>query len=246
MAYGTETIRPVDVIVGPGNIYVAIAKREVAGVVGFPSAFAGPSEIVVVADDATPVDFAAVDVILQAEHGPNGLAWLVTWSEAAADAIDAAIARMVAASPRRAEIESTFAEGGWAVLVDGPEAAMEVANGIAPEHLELMTADPEALVPLVRHAGAVFCGDLAPASIGDYAAGPSHVLPTYGSARFGSALTVDDFVKQVHVVSIDRAGFEAVAPVVAAIADVEGFDAHAASVRLRLAALGAAEVGEGS
>lgn len=243
MAYGTETIRPVDVIVGPGNIYVAIAKREVAGVVGIPSAFAGPSEIVVVADDSTPVDFAAVDVILQAEHGPNGLAWLVTWSEEAADAIDAAIARMVAASPRRAEIESTFAEGGYAVLVDGPEAAMEVANGIAPEHLELMNADPEALVPLVRHAGAVFCGDLAPASIGDYAAGPSHVLPTYGSARFGSALTVDDFVKQVHVVTIDRAGFEAVAPVVATIADTEGFDAHAGSVRLRLAAL---EAGEGS
>lgn len=233
MAYGTDSIRPVDVISGPGNIYVAIAKREVSGVVGIPSAFTGPSEIVVVADDTTPVQFAAIDVIVQAEHGPNGLAWLITWSPEAADAIDAAIAELVAASPRRAEIESTFAEGGYAVLVDSPEQAIEVANLIAPEHLQLMSADPDALVPLVRHAGAVFCGPLAPASLGDYIAGPSHVLPTYGSARFGSALTTDDFVKQVHVVTVDRAGFDAVAPHVITLADTEGFDAHATSVRLR-------------
>jgi len=112
-----------------------------------------------------------------------------------------------------------------------------VANHIAPEHLQLMTADPEALVPMVRHAGAVFCGALAPASIGDYIAGPSHVLPTFGSARFGSALTVDDFVKQVHVVTVDQAGFERVAPFVETLATTEGFDAHAESIRLRVAAL---------
>jgi len=235
MAYGTESIAPVDVISGPGNIYVAIAKREVSGVVGIPSAFTGPSEIVVVADDHTPVEFAAIDVIVQAEHGPNGLAWLITWSSDAADAIDDAIAKLVAASPRRAEIESTFAEGGYAVLVDSPEQAMQVANLIAPEHLQLMNADPGALVPLVRHAGAVFCGPLSPASIGDYIAGPSHVLPTYGSARFGSALTTDDFVKQVHVVTLDRAAFDLVAPHVEVLADTEGFDAHAGSIRLRAA-----------
>ncbi len=235
MAYGTDSIRPVDVISGPGNIYVAIAKREVSGVVGIPSAFTGPSEIVVIADDTTPVDFAAIDVIVQAEHGPNGLAWLITWSPDAADAIDDAIDKLVAASPRRAEIESTFAEGGYSVLVDSPEQAIEVANLIAPEHLQLMNADPEALVPLVRHAGAVFCGPLAPASIGDYIAGPSHVLPTYGSARFGSALTVDDFVKQIHIVTLDRDAFDLVAPYVEVLADTEGFDAHANSIRLRAA-----------
>jgi histidinol dehydrogenase len=233
MAYGTDTIRPVDVISGPGNVYVAVAKREVSGTVGIPSAFAGPSEIVVIADDTTPVTFAAIDVIVQAEHGPNGLAWLVTWSPEVADAVDDAIAKLVAASPRRAEIESTFADGGYAVLVDSPTQAVEVANLIAPEHLQLMNADPESLVPLVRHAGAVFCGPLAPASLGDYIAGPSHVLPTYGTARFGSALTVDDFTKQVHVVSIDQAGFDLVAPFVETLADAEGFDAHAQSVRLR-------------
>jgi histidinol dehydrogenase len=240
MAYGTESVRAVDVISGPGNIYVAIAKREVSGVVGIPSAFAGPSEIVVIADDTTPVDYAAVDVIVQAEHGPNGLAWLITWSEAAADAIDDAIAKMVAASPRRSEIESTFAEGGYAVLVDSPERAVEVANLIAPEHLQLMSAGAEDLVPLVRHAGAVFVGTLAPASLGDYIAGPSHVLPTDGTARFGSALTVDDFVKQVHVVTVDRPAFAAMAPHVETLATAEGFDAHAASVRLRLDAEGLA------
>jgi histidinol dehydrogenase len=234
MAYGTASIRPVDVISGPGNVYVAIAKREVSGVVGIPSAFTGPSEIVVVADASTPPELAAIDVIVQAEHGPNGLAWLITWSTDAAATIDAAIADLLARSPRRAEIESTFASGGHTVLVDGPEQAIAVSNLIAPEHLELMSEDPAALVPLVRHAGAVFCGPLAPASLGDYIAGPSHVLPTFGSARFGSALTVDDFVKQVHVVTVDRAGFDAVAPHVEVLADAEGFAAHAESIRLRL------------
>jgi histidinol dehydrogenase len=235
MAYGTETIGAVDVISGPGNIYVAIAKREVSGVVGIPSAFTGPSEIVVIADDTTPVDLAAIDVIVQAEHGPNGLAWLITWSADAADAIDDAIAKLVAASPRQADIESTFAEGGYAVIVDSPEQAMQVANLIAPEHLQLMNDEPEALAALVRHAGAVFLGPLAPASLGDYIAGPSHVLPTFGSARFGSALTTDDFVKQVHFVTVDRAGFDRVAGAVVTLAEAEGFDAHAESVRLRAA-----------
>jgi histidinol dehydrogenase len=234
MAYGTESVRPVDVIVGPGNVYVAIAKREVAGLVGVPSSFPGPSEVVVIADETTPADLAAVDVILQAEHGPGGLAWLITWSEAAADAICEEIATQVAEAPRRSDIESTFAEGGYAVLCDSPEQAVAVSNLIAPEHLELLNADPRALVPLVRHAGAVFCGPWSPASVGDYLAGPSHVLPTDGSARFGSALTVRDFQKEVHVVTLDQAAVEQAAPVVAAIAEAEGLAAHADSVRRRL------------
>jgi histidinol dehydrogenase len=237
MAYGTESIRPVDVIVGPGNIYVSLAKREVAneGVVGVPSAFAGPSEVVVVADETTPVDYAAIDVIVQAEHGPDGLAWLVTWSEKVADDVSEAVARLVAESPRRQEIESTLSDGGYAVVVDTPEQAMAVANAVAPEHLELLVADPEPLLPLVRHAGAVFLGLYAPASVGDYIAGPSHVLPTYGSARFGSALRVDDFCKYVHVVSLDEQTLARVAPHVAAIAEAEGLAAHAESVRIRWA-----------
>jgi histidinol dehydrogenase len=234
MAYGTGSIRPVDVIVGPGNIYVAIAKREVAGVVGIPSAFAGPSEVVVVADETTPIELAAVDLVVQAEHGPDGLAWLVTWSEAAADAVTLAVEAIVEASSRKAEIESTLDQGGYVALVDGPEQAMAVANLIAPEHLELMNADPESLVGLVRHAGAVFCGPWAPASVGDYLAGPNHVLPTNGSARFAGALRVDDFRKHVHVVSLDRAALTEVAPHVIALAEAEGLVTHAASVRMRL------------
>ena len=235
MAYGTETIAAVDVIVGPGNVWVATAKREVAaeGAVGVPSAFTGPSEVVVVADDTTPPAFAAIDLIVQAEHGPDGLAWLITWSEATADAVTDEVDRRVAASPRRADIESTLVGNGYAVVVDGPEQAMTVANVIAPEHLQLMSADPQALVPLVRSAGAVFCGPYAPASVGDYVAGPSHVLPTFGSARFAGALRVDDFLKQLHVVTVDEATLARLAPHVAAIADAEGLVHHGESVRLR-------------
>jgi len=233
MAHGTETIRAVDVIVGPGNVYVAIAKQEVAGVVGVPSSFAGPSEVVVVADGSAPADFAAVDVILQAEHGPDGLAWLVTWDESVADQVVDSVSRLVAAAPRRADIEATLASCGYAVVCDTPAQALAVSNFIAPEHLELQTADPTALLPLVRHAGAVFCGPWAPASLGDYVAGPSHVLPTNGTARFASALTVRDFMKDVHVVTVDRQGFEAMADHVEILAGAEGLDAHAASIRVR-------------
>lgn len=236
MAYGTETVRAVDVIVGPGNVFVALAKREVQaeGVVGVPAGFAGPSEVVVIADESTVVDHAAVDVVVQAEHGPDGLAWLVTWSDDVAERVTDAVSRLVAASPRRSDIEATLDGGGYAVVVDGPEQAMEVANAIAPEHLELMTADPEALLPLVRHAGAVFCGPWAPASVGDYLAGPSHVLPTFGSARFASGLRVDDFLRYVHAVSLDQAALARVGPAVIALAEAEGLAAHAESVRMRV------------
>ena len=235
MAYGTDSIRPVDVIVGPGNIYVALAKREVAGegLVGVPAGFAGPSEVVVIADETTPVESAAIDVIVQAEHGPDGLAWLVTWSDAVADAVTDAVAGLVAEAPRRADIEATLSAGGYAVVVDTAEQAVEVANAIAPEHLELLCADPHDLLPLVRHAGVVFCGPWAPASVGDYLAGPSHVLPTYGSARFASGLRVDDFQKTIHAVTLDQAALAAVGPHVVAIADAEGLDAHAQAIRLR-------------
>ena len=238
LAYGTETVAAVDVVVGPGNVYVAEAKRQVAGEgrVGVPSAFAGPSEVVVVADDSAPPALAAVDVILQAEHGPGGRAWFVTWDEAVADAVLAEIAAQVAVSPRRDDIESTFASGGYLALVDGPEAAAQVSNLVAPEHLEVICAAgaSEAVVGRIRHAGAVFVGPWSPASVGDYVAGPSHVLPTAGTARFGSALTVADFTKDIHVVTLDRNALAAVGPHVAALAEAEGLPAHADSVRRRL------------
>jgi histidinol dehydrogenase len=235
LAYGTESIRPVDVIVGPGSARVAQAKREVAGqgLVGVPSSFAGPSEVVVVADASTPPELAAIDVMVQAEHGPDGLAWLVTWDEAVAEAVTAAVARLVPASPRREHLEATLGEGGYAVVCDDPAQALAVANAIAPEHLELLVDEAEVLLPLVRHAGAVFCGPLAPASIGDYLAGPNHVLPTFGSARFAGALRVDDFRKHVHVVSVDDKALAQVAPHVVALAEHEGLPAHAESIRLR-------------
>ncbi len=236
MAYGTESIRPVDVIVGPGSARVAQAKREVAssGLVGVPSSFAGPSEVVVIADDQAVVDDVAIDIVLQAEHGPDGLAWLICWDDALREAVNEAVGHIVAASPRREHIEATLADAGYAVVVDGPEAAVEVSNVIAPEHLELQVADPDALLDRVKHAGAVFCGPWAPASVGDYVAGPNHVLPTYGSARFAGALRVDDFCKHVHVVSLDEAALRGLAPHVQAMAEAEGLAAHADSVRQRV------------
>ncbi len=235
LAYGTESIKSVDVICGPGNKYVALAKQEVSGTVGVAAAFAGPSEVVVIADSSVPPELAAIDVILQAEHGPDGLAWLITWDEGTADAVSTAMDALIADSPRKADITATLAEGGYAVVVDTPQAAIEVANLVAPEHLELLCENADDLVDGVTNAGAVFLGEWSPASIGDYVAGPSHVLPTYGSARFSSALTVDDFLKHHHVISVDRSAYApgALTESVAVLADAEGLAAHAESIRLR-------------
>jgi histidinol dehydrogenase len=233
MAYGTESVARVDVIVGPGNRWVSLAKLEVRGDVGMPASFAGPSEVIVIADETVPADYVAIDLVVQAEHGPDGLAWLITWSEPVLNAVTDAVARFVEESPRRAEIEATLAGGGYGVLVDGPEAAMAVSNEIAPEHLELCCDNPQAMIPLVRNAGAVFLGPYAPASLGDYIAGPSHTLPTFGSARYASVLGVEDFLRRVHVISADRRALSCVAIHVAAIANAEGLGAHARSVTMR-------------
>jgi histidinol dehydrogenase len=233
MAYGTESIGRVDVVVGPGNRYVAEAKRQVSGAVGVASAFAGPSEVVVVAGPDTPAVLAAADLVVQAEHGPDGLAWLVTWSEEKATEVIAEVERLVAASPRRADLEATLASGGYACLVDGPEAAMAVSNVVAPEHLELLLDGAEELLPLVRAAGAVFCGQWSPASLGDYLAGPNHVLPTNRTARFASALRADDFRRHIHAVTADREALATLGPHVVTLATTEGLPAHADSIRLR-------------
>ena len=233
MAYGTESIDPVDVIVGPGNRYVAEAKRQVSGVVGVTSAFAGPSEVVVIAGPDTPTEWAAIDLVVQAEHGPDGMAWLITWSEAVAEAVAAHVDRIVKESPRRADLEATLGAGGFAVLVDGPKQAIAIANIVAPEHLEILTGNAESLLSQVTSAGAVFLGPNSPASMGDYLAGPNHVLPTNRTARFASALRVDDFQKHIHAVSVSDKALEVLGPHVVTLAETEGLPAHAQSVRLR-------------
>jgi len=233
MAYGTETVRPVEVIVGPGNRYVAEAMRQVSGVVGIPAATAGPSEVCVVAGPQTPAELAAIDLAVQAEHGPDGLAWLVTWSEETLEAVERALAAIVAASPRRQELAATLRDGGYGCLVEGPEQAVAVANVVAPEHLELLVDDAAGLVELVRSAGAVFVGPRSPASLGDYVAGPSHVLPTNRTARFASALGVADFRRRIAVVEAEDEGLARLGPSVVALARAEGLDAHARSIELR-------------
>ncbi len=239
LAYGTRSVPAVDVIAGPGNAYVAEAKRQVSGLVGVASAFAGPSEIVVVAGPGAPPAFAAIDLVVQAEHGPDGLAWLVTWDTSLADEVGRAVDGIVAASSRRADLESTLATAGITCLVDGPAQALAVANAIAPEHLQLMVPEEEgvALLDLVQNAGAVFVGDWSPASMGDYVAGPNHVLPTNRTARFASALRADDFRKHLHAVQVTPDALRTLGPLVVTLAEAEGLPAHADSVRCRLAAL---------
>lgn len=173
-------------------------------------------------------------MILQAEHGPDGLAWLITWDEAVAEAVGAEITAQVAAAPRRSDIEATLASAGHLVLVDDLDSALAVSDRIAPEHLELLVVDAETVATRVRNAGAVFCGRFSPASVGDYLAGPSHVLPTSGTARFSSALTVDDFLRRHHTVTVDETALGRIGPDVIALAEAEGLVAHAESVRMRM------------
>ena len=218
MAYGTESIRPVDVIVGPGNAYASAAKRIVAPIVGIDG-FAGPSEVAIVGDATVDPAWVAADLLAQAEHGPGGAVVVITWDDDVADRVELALDALLAVANRRDVAAQTLLAGGRVVLVDDPGRAMDVANAIAPEHLELMCADAELLVPLVRNAGAVFVGASAPAVVGDYVAGVNHVLPTGGTARFASALRVADFQKHVHVVTLDDAALRRVAPYVRALAE---------------------------
>ena len=234
MTYGTDSIPPVDVIVGPGNVYVATAKKLVSGDVGIAAAFAGPSEIVVVADESIDPQLAAIDLIVQAEHGPGGMSWLISWNEKAIESIIEELNYLVEQSPRAEDIMSTFRTGGYAVLVDDPSQAMDVANYVAPEHLQIMTKDPKNCIEKVKNAGAVFIGEMTPAAVGDYVAGPSHVLPTDGTARFASALTVDDFIKDIHIVEMNKDSLSGIAETLTTIAEAESLNAHAQSVYLRL------------
>lgn len=241
MAHGTASISPVDVICGPGNRYVALAQRLVSDKVGIAAAFAGPSEIVVVADAGVDVRLAAIDVLVQAEHGPDGLAWFVTWDEAVADAVDAELRVLASELPRAADIAATLASAGRIVLVRDAAQALAVSDVVAPEHLQLMVEGAAALAPQVRNAGAIFIGPHSPASVGDYLAGPSHVLPTHGTARFASALGVADFLKHQHIVEFDEQEFALVSPHLQRLATAEGLEAHALSASLRSQVLGGGE-----
>ncbi len=233
LAFGTETIAAVDVVVGPGNRYVAEAKRQVVGVVGI-DALAGPSEVVVVAGDDAPPDIVAADLLAQAEHGPGGGAIAVVWDEAQVDAIEAALAARLEASDRRDEAASTLAGDGRILIVDDPAAAVAAANAIAPEHLQLMGERAEALADDVRHAGAVFVGADASAVVGDYVAGSNHVLPTGATARFASALRVDAFRKHIHHVRLEAGALAQLAPSLVALTEAEGLGAHRDAVLARL------------
>ena len=232
MAYGTESIRPVDVVVGPGNAYVAEAKRQVYGVVGIEG-LAGPSEVAIVADDTVDPAWVAADLLAQAEHGPGGAVTVIVWDDAVADRVDLALETLLMTTARRAEAQATLEAGGRVVIVADPPTAVEVANAIAPEHLELMCEDAELLTPLVRSAGAVFVGAYAPAVLGDYVAGTNHVLPTGGTARFSSALRVANFQKHIHVVRASAAAVQRVGPAARVVAEAEGLHAHADALRMR-------------
>jgi histidinol dehydrogenase len=203
------------------------------GTVGVASGFAGPSEVAVVVDGSVDPRFAAIDLMVQAEHGPDGIAWLIGTSVEALDAVDDALATLVAGTPRSAEILATFDSGGYAVLVRDRDQAVAVADVVAAEHLELLVANATALARQVSNAGAIFTGAFGAAAIGDYVAGPSHILPTNRTARFASALLASDFVKRHHIIEITEAGFAELNGAVEVLATVEGLDAHAASVRMR-------------
>ncbi len=233
LAFGTPGIEAVDVICGPGNRYVAIAQRLVSGRVGVASAFAGPSEIVVIADNSVDARLAAVDVLVQAEHGPDGLAWFITWDDTVADAVERNVAELAGTLPRSSDVVETLRTAGRIVLVRDLDQALEVSDLVAPEHLQLMIADPGSAATQVRNAGAIFLGPFSPASAGDYVAGPSHVLPTHGSARFASALGVSDFLKSHHIIEFSESQFAAMAPHVERLAMAEGLQAHALSASLR-------------
>lgn len=233
LAYGTETIGKVDVIVGPGNIYVTLAKKMVSGVVGIDM-IAGPSEILVVADRSADPAYVAADLLSQAEHDPLSSAVLVTDSEAVAQATVFEIQRQIAVLKRREIAEQSLAQYGAVFLVKDLFSAMQLANRIAPEHLELQIEAPFEHLGAIRNAGAVFIGPYTPEPVGDYMAGPNHVLPTAGTARFSSALSVDTFMKQTSLVHYSKEAFEREADDIMRLADTEGLGAHAGSVRVRL------------
>ena len=232
LAYGTETIPRVDKIVGPGNAYVAEAKRQVFGRVSIDM-IAGPSEILVVADETCDARYAAADLLSQAEHDRLASAVLVTDSQALAEAVSCEVERQLACLPREAIARESIERFGRILVTDDLPAAIEAANELAPEHLELCVAEPEKWLPLVRNAGSVFLGRYCPESLGDYLAGPNHTLPTSGTALFSSPLSVDDFIKKTQYTYYTPEALAEVAQDIAVFARAEGLEAHARAALIR-------------
>jgi histidinol dehydrogenase len=233
LAYGAGPIRPVDKITGPGNAWVAEAKRQVFGRVGIDM-IAGPSEVLVIADRENDPDWLAMDLLAQAEHDESAQSILVTDDPELAEAVERAVERALQSLPRAAIAGASWRAHGAVITVPDLEAAAEVANRVAPEHLELCVAEPEALFARIRHAGAVFLGRHTPEAVGDYVGGPNHVLPTAGSARFSSGLSVLDFMKRTTTARLAPEALAAIGPAAETLAEAEGLEAHARSVALRL------------
>jgi histidinol dehydrogenase len=233
LAYGTATIPKVDVIVGPGNIYVTLAKKLVAGTVQIDM-IAGPSEILVLADTSADPDYVAADMLSQAEHDPMASSILVTDSQQLAESVNEALIQQLEQIDRRKIAEESLRSYGALMVVENITAAIALANRIAPEHLELIIRDPFARVGELRHAGAIFIGPFTPEPVGDYMAGPNHVLPTAGTARFSSALSVDHFIKKTSLIHYARDAFQKEAQDIIRLANIEGLGAHAQSVQVRL------------
>ncbi|MBN2847120.1 MAG: histidinol dehydrogenase [Coriobacteriia bacterium] len=234
LAYGTATIPRVDKITGPGNAYVTAAKKLVMGDVGIDM-LAGPSEVLILADETAEPAFVAIDLMAQAEHDPRATTYLVTTDESLPGEVEIALRELLTTSPRAEVIERSLTDNGVVVVCPDVDVALDAANLIAPEHLEVMMAEPLELLGAIRNAGAIFLGPWTPESVGDYVAGPNHVLPTGGTARFSSPLSVDDFVKKSSVLSYSLEALEADGGTVMTIAEAEGLDAHARAVALRLA-----------
>ena len=232
LAYGTQTLPQVDKIVGPGNAYVASAKRRVFGTVGIDMV-AGPSEVLIIADGSSNPDWVAMDLFAQAEHDELAQSILLCPDAAYLDAVAASIARLLSEMPRREVIAASLSGRGALIQVTDLDEACVVANRIAPEHLELSVAEPQALVAKIRHAGAIFIGPYASESLGDYCAGPNHVLPTSRSARFSSPLGVYDFQKRTSLIDVSAAGARSLGPVAAELAYGEGLTAHARAAEMR-------------
>ena len=233
MAYGSESVPKVDVISGPGNLYVTLAKQAVYGQVAIDS-LAGPSEVLVIADHSAKPDQVAADLLAQAEHDPLAAAVLITTDPALADGINAAVAEQLADHPRQEICEAALRDWGLVVVCDDLESCARLSDSFAPEHLELLVERPEPLADRIQNAGAIFLGPWSPEAVGDYLAGPNHTLPTSGAARFSGALSVETFMRHTSLIGFNRAALEATGSAVQELATSEGLHSHAESVRRRL------------
>jgi histidinol dehydrogenase len=233
MAYGTKTIRKVDKIVGPGNIYVATAKKMVFGEVDIDM-IAGPSEILIIADDSAAPSIIAADLLSQAEHDENASSILITDSEKFAASVAEEIKTQLASLKRKDIASKSLRNYGAVILTDDLRDAAAISNFVAPEHLEIMTNNPAQVLPMIKNAGAIFLGQWTPEALGDYSAGPNHTLPTGGTARFSSPLGVYDFQKRSSLLNFSKRGFQKLAGPVKTIADAEGLEAHGNTVSIRM------------